>query len=91
MSDIVSAITTFRAEYGCGLVQAKAMWDRHGSLEAMRAAMREGGMVEPDSVRVARLETALRALEAHHVEQNRLKGRDESRSTTLRLIREALK
>jgi hypothetical protein len=32
----------------------------------------------------------LREIEAHHVEQNRLKGRDESRSKTLRLVREAI-
>ncbi len=37
-----------------------------------------------------RLRTALDALEAHHVEQNREKRRDESRSTTLRLIRAAI-
>lgn len=36
------------------------------------------------------LAAALRELEAHHVEQNRQKGRDESRSTTLRIIRAAL-
>lgn len=41
--------------------------------------------------RIAGLEAALRAIEAHHVEQNRIKGRDENRSTTLRIVREALK
>ncbi len=33
---------------------------------------------------------ALRAVEARHVEQNALRGRDESRSTTLRLVRDAI-
>jgi hypothetical protein len=33
---------------------------------------------------------ALRAIEAHHVEQNRQKGRPEERSTTLRLARAAI-
>ncbi len=37
-----------------------------------------------------RMRKALDALEAHHVEQNRQKRRDESRSTTLRLIRAAI-
>lgn len=33
---------------------------------------------------------ALEAIEAHHVEQNRAKGRDESRSHTLALARAAI-
>lgn len=33
---------------------------------------------------------ALRNIEHHHVEQNRLKGRDESHSTTLRIARAAI-
>lgn len=33
---------------------------------------------------------ALREIEIHHVEQNRIKGRDESRSATLRIIRDAI-
>ena len=37
-----------------------------------------------------RLVEALAKIEAHHVEQNQRKGRDESRSTTLRIVREAL-
>ena len=36
------------------------------------------------------LVSTLKAVEAHHVEQNRIKGRDEANSTTLRLIRAAL-
>jgi hypothetical protein len=34
--------------------------------------------------------TLLTQLEHHHVEQNKIKGRDESRSLTLKLIRQAL-
>lgn len=33
---------------------------------------------------------ALREIEAHHVEQNRIKGRDESHSRTLRIARAAI-
>lgn len=33
---------------------------------------------------------ALLEIEAHHVEQNRIKGRDESRSATLRIARTAI-
>lgn len=38
----------------------------------------------------ARLRAALGEIEAHHVEQNRLKGRAEDRSQTLRIARRAL-
>jgi hypothetical protein len=40
---------------------------------------------------IAALVSKLRELEAHHVEQNRLKGRAESRSKTLRIVRDALR
>jgi len=33
---------------------------------------------------------ALKEIEAHHVEQNRIKGREENRSTTLRIARAAI-
>lgn len=33
---------------------------------------------------------ALREVEAHHVEQNRIKGRDEARSHTLNVVRAAI-
>lgn len=47
--------------------------------------------IRPAILAVARAIERLRELEAHHVAQNRIKGRDESRSTTLRLTREALR
>lgn len=37
-----------------------------------------------------KLVEALRAVEAHHVEQNSLKGRPEERSKTLQIVRAAL-
>ena len=64
MSDCVDAVRTFRNEFGCGLVQAKAMWDRYGSLERMREAARTAGITEPDSVRADRLQRDLDALRA---------------------------
>lgn len=40
--------------------------------------------------RLAEAEAALREVEAHHVAQNTRKGRDEARSTTLRIVRRVL-
>jgi hypothetical protein len=71
-------------------------------MSRLKDAMDETGMTEDEiaesmeedlidaTQRIRRLEAALREVEAHHVEQNRIKGRDESRSTTLRIVRSVL-
>jgi hypothetical protein len=57
--DIADSIRIFREEFTCGLVQAKAMWDRYGSLERMREAMHAGGFVETERAKIDRLEREL--------------------------------
>lgn len=56
----------------------------HDELDALRAR------AERAEANAAALRRALFRIEAHHVEQNRIKGRDESRSNTLRMVRAAL-
>ena len=55
--------------------------EAHDALLAHDAALR---------ARLAEAEAALREVEAHHVAQNTRKGRDEARSTTLRIVRRVL-
>lgn len=59
MNDPIAAVREFRGEFGCGLREAKAMWDKHKDLDKMRAAMRTGGLVEDDYLRALRLEREL--------------------------------
>lgn len=63
-----------------------------GTIDRLVDAYRESKIKvrEAEAAR-ERVEAALQEIEAHHVEQNAHKGRDESRSTTLRIARAALR
>lgn len=91
-SGAIDAIREFRAEFGCGLMEAKVMWDRHHSLDKMREAMRESGIPELDNVRADRLQrelielTALREAEAAELIELRMRFSDCSAPNGWKLV-----
>ncbi|MBP3955456.1 hypothetical protein J8F10_09195 [Gemmata sp. G18] len=62
---------------------------RHYSTAKMREAILVAAQQGIDAGRADLLE-ALKEVERHHIEQNRVKGRDASRSKTLAIVRAAI-